>query len=80
MFQVVLSDIQWAGQRKDLPSRWTYDVDDWSENEWQKRLDRDFRGNKIQFRRLLHDVFHVEAERQHGCAILKCRMTMRKQR
>lgn len=64
MFRVVLSDIQWAGQRSNLPSRWTYYVDDAGDAEWERRLAQDFRGNRFEFRRLLKDVFCVEAERQ----------------
>lgn len=74
MFQVVLSEIQWAGRGSNLPSRWTYEVDDAADAMWEERLTKDFRGNPWEFRRLLKDVFQVEAERQYGSDIIRCKI------
>lgn len=76
MFQVTLSEIQWAERGDKLPSTWTYQVDDAAEADWETRLKRDFRGNQFEFRRLLKDVFQVEAERQHGGNIIRCKMNV----
>lgn len=78
MFQVVLTDIQWAGQRKNLPSRWTYDVDDAGEAAWEAALNNNCRGNRFEFRRLLKDTFQAEAERQYDCEIAKCKIVVRR--
>lgn len=78
MFQVVLSDILWANKTKKLPKKWTYEVCDMDEVTWQELFSDNFRGNRFEFHKLLRDVFQVEAERQHGCGILQCKIDIRR--
>jgi hypothetical protein len=78
MLAVHLYDIRWVNPGPKLPSKHTFSLTEKDEATWRHILEDSFKGNRYSFRRLLHDTFHVEAERIYGQEIKSCLMKVEK--
>ena len=76
---ITLSKIRWAGE-DNLPSTLHFPLTQDAVQVWNERLHDQFRGNRFEFRKLLRDVFQVEAERKYDREILWCQMNISEKR